>query len=158
VLGWGWDLMVAHPPCTYLTNAGVRHLHENVSSRLGNRTAIYGKARWVEMEKGAEFFNVLKSAPIPKIAVENPVPHGYATRIIGRYTQLIQPWMFGHGETKATCLWLKSLPPLWPTQVVEGRFPRVDKTPPSKDRWKLRSVTYAGIARAMAEQWGNPPP
>lgn len=150
----GWDLMIAHPPCTYLTNAGVRHLHAHVTSRLGNHTSCYGEARWVECIRAAKFFNALKNAPIDKVAVENPVPHGYARDLIGSYTQIIQPWQFGHGETKATCLWLKGLPKLQPTQIVEGRYARCHRQPPSKDRWKLRSITYQGIADAMAAQWG----
>ena len=107
------------------------------------------------MHDSGEFFNRLHDAPILRVAVENPVPHRYARQIVGNYTQLIQPWQFGHGETKATCLWLKNLPPLVPTDIVDGRFPRVHKTPPSKDRWKLRSLTYPGIAAAMANQWGS---
>ena len=160
----GWDLMIAHPPCTYLTNAGVRHLHDHVTSRLGNRTAVYGDARRREMKLAAAFFNDLFRCQIPRICVENPIPHRYARDIIGPYTQLIQPWMFGHGETKATCLWLKNLPPLQPTHL-EGdlfceeapreRHPRVHLEPPGPDRWKNRSRTFPGIARAMAEQWGS---
>lgn len=151
----GWDLMIAHPPCTYLTNAGVRHLHAHVTSCNGKRTAVYGDARWLAMREAAAFFNALKAAPIPRIAIENPIPHGYARELIGKYTQIIQPWMFGHGETKATCLWLKELPPLVPTNIVEGRYPRCHLTSPSAERWKIRSRTYQGIADAMAAQWGE---
>lgn len=154
ILNDGWDLMVAHPPCTYLTNAGVRHLHENVTSKNGKRAKIYGKARMDAMVDAAEFFNKLFNAPIPKICVENPIPHKYARDIIGKYTQIIQPWQFGHGETKATCLWLKNLPNLKPTNIVTGREPRIHKMGPSKDRWKERSRTYSGIAEAIATQWG----
>lgn len=143
ILNMGWDLMIAHPPCTYLTNAGVRWLHSRPE-------------RWALMEEGAQFFKALLDAPIPRIAVENPIPHGYAVDRIGRkYDQKIQPWQFGHGETKATCLWLKDLPPLEPTDIVEGREQRMFKLSPSPDRWKLRSTTYQGIAEAMAEQWGG---
>lgn len=157
-----YDLMVAHPPCTYLTNAGVRHLHDHVTSRLGNRTAVYGEARWKAMREAAEFFNWLKHLPIPLIAIENPIPHRYAREIIGRYDQIIQPWQFGHGEIKRTCLWLKNLPPLIPTCIVEGRSPKCHhssgwreyKRPELAQRWKERSRTYQGIADAMAEQWG----
>ncbi len=152
---WKWDLMIAHPPCTYLTNAGVRHLHDHVKTRTGKRTAVYGSKRWVALFEAAEFFNLLKNADIPKIAVENPVPHKYARALIGKYDQLIQPWQFGHGETKAICLWLKNLPKLKPTNIVEGREHRIHKMSPSKDRWKNRSRFYTGIAEAMAEQWGN---
>ena len=154
ILNDGWDLMVAHPPCTYLTNAGVRHLHDHVASRNGNRTAVYGEKRWDAMREGAGFFRSLLDAPIPRIAVENPVPHRYAREIMGPYAQLIQPWMFGHGETKGTCLWLKNLPPLLATCVHTGRYPRIHLLPPSADRGKIRSETYQGIADAMAHQWG----
>ena len=151
----GWDLMIAHPPCTYLTNAGVRHLYSHVVSKTGKHAAVYGFARWIEMRKAAEFFKQLLYADIPKICVENPIPHRYAVAEIGRkYDQLIQPWQFGHGETKATCLWLKGLPLLKPTDIVEGRKPRVHYESPGKDRWKNRSRTLPGIARAFAEQWG----
>jgi len=110
---------------------------------------------WEDMEKGARLFCQLMNAGIPKIAVENPIPHKYAVEKIGkRYDQLIQPWQFGHGETKATCLWLKNLPKLTPTNIVSGREQRLHRLPPSKDRAKLRSITYQGIAEAMAEQWG----
>jgi len=149
-----WDFMIAHPPCTYLTNAGVRHLHDHVSTRKGTKTKIFGSKRWIALFEAAEFFNKLKNANIEKIAIENPIPHKYAKVLIGRYNQLIQPWMFGHGETKATCLWLKNLPKLIPTDIVEGREHRIHKMSPTKDRWKKRSVTYQGIANAMAEQWG----
>ena len=137
----GWDLMVAHPPCTYLTNSGVRWLHERPE-------------RWARLDEGAAFFRALLNAPIPRIAVENPVPHRYAVERIGRtYDQTIQPWQFGHGETKRTCLWLKGLPPLAPTKVVSGREARVHLMPPGPDRQKERSRFFAGIAAAMAEQW-----
>jgi hypothetical protein len=106
------------------------------------------------MKDGCWFFNQLLNAPIPKICIENPIPHKYARAIIGDYTQLIQPWQFGHGETKATCLWLKNLPKLQPTNIVSGRKAKVHKMPPSADRWKKRSMTYQGIADAMANQWG----
>ncbi|MFH0904087.1 MAG: hypothetical protein V1854_02715 [Methanobacteriota archaeon] len=150
-----WDLAIFHPPCTYLTNAGVRHLYEHIVSRNGKHAAVYGFARWVEMRKAAEFFRQLLNADIPKICVENPIPHRYAVAEIGRkYDQLLQPWQFGHPETKATCLWLKNLPPLKPTNIVDGREARIHKMPPSKDRWKNRSRTYIGIANAMSEQWG----
>lgn len=152
VINEGWDLMIAHPPCTYITNAGVRHLHENVTSRNGVRAKIYGKARMIEMEKACEFFNKLLNAPIPKICVENPIPHKYAKAIIGPYTQIIHPWQFGHGETKATCLWLRGLPLLKPTNIVSGREHRIHKMAPSEDRWKKRSITYTGFAEAFANQ------
>lgn len=142
VINDSWDLMIAHPPCTYLCNSGVSWFYKRPN-------------RWRELWKGAYFFKALLNAPIPKIAIENPIMHKYAVNIIGRrQDQVIQPWMFGHGEKKATCLWLKNLPPLEPTNIVKGRVQRLHRLPPSKDRWKLRSLTYLGIARAMAEQWG----
>lgn len=143
VLHLGWDLMIAHPPCTRLANSGVRWLSE--------------RNLWDEMREGAEFFRLLLNASIPRIAVENPIPHKYALAIIGRkYDQLVQPYQFGHGEQKATCFWLKNLLPLRPTRIVSGREQRLHRLSPSPDRAKERSVTYAGIAQAMAEQWGNP--
>lgn len=142
IINDNWDLMIAHPPCTYLCNSGVRWLHTQ-------------EGRKEKMVQAAEFFNFILNAPINKIAVENPIMHKYAKEIIGSsQDQVIQPWQFGHGETKATCLWLKNLPKLKPTNIVEGRDSRIHKMPPSKNRSKLRSVTYAGIAKAMAEQWG----
>ena len=147
----GWDLMIAHPPCTFLTNAGVTWLHRK-------------PGRWEDMQDGAEFFKKLLNAPIPLIAVENPIMHKYAAEIIGRrQDQVLQPYMFGHLERKATCLWLKNLPQLKETNNVKEEMMKLPKNkqqrlhylPPSKDRWKLRSTTYQGIADAMAEQWGN---
>jgi hypothetical protein len=155
VLNQGWDLMIAHPPCTYLTNAGVRHLH-SIPSRRGVVTPIHGDVRWQLMRESAAFFRTLLAAPIPRIAVENPIPHRYAVEEIGcKYHQIIQPWMFGHGETKSTCLWLRNLPPLFDSDVRLGREPRVHMVSPSPDRWKIRSRTYPGIARAMADQWAG---
>lgn len=154
-----WDLMIAHPPCTYLTNAGVRHLHEHVTSRNGKRAGVFGKERWAEMEKAAMFFNTIKNSNIKRICVENPIPHRYAREIIGQYDQIIQPWQFGHGETKATCLWLKGLPKLQATNIVGDRYPRCHlQSPGIKNgltRAQRRSITYQGIADAMAAQWGN---
>jgi len=143
IINDGWDLMVAHPPCTYLCNSGVSWLYKQ-------------EGRWDKMKDGANFFKMLLDSNIPKFAIENPIMHKYAVEIIGRrQNQVIQPWMFGHGETKATCLWLKGLPELQPTNIVEGREQRLHKLGPSPDRWKLRSTTYQGIADAMASQWGN---
>jgi len=142
ILGDGWDLMIAHPPCTRLANSGVRWLHE--------------RNLWGDMKFAATFFKELLNAPIQKKAIENPIPHGYAVKIIGRkYDQIIHPWMFGHGETKATCFWLEELPLLDPTDIVDGREQRIWKESPGPDRWKNRSRTYQGIADAMAEQWGE---
>jgi hypothetical protein len=144
VLSDRWDMLIAHPTCTYMTNSGVRWLHTDAS-------------RWPKLFDGAAFFRLFDRAHhIPMRAVENPIPHKYALQLIGRkYDQLIQPWMFGHGETKATCLWLHGLPRLQPTKIVDGRDPRIHRLSPSADRWKERSRTYSGIAEAMAEQWGR---
>lgn len=139
----GWDLMIAHPPCTFLCNSGVRWLKGD-------------QARVGLMVKAAGFFKALLEAPIPMIAVENPVMHKYAVNVIGRrQDQIVQPWQFGHGEVKATGLWLSGLPKLVPTNIVEGRHPRVHRASPGPDRWKERSRTYTGLAEAMADQWGK---
>lgn len=135
---WDWDLVIAHPPCTYLCNSGVRWLKGN-------------PARQEKMREAADFFRSLHDAPIRHKCIENPVPHGHAG--LPPYSQIIQPWQFGHGETKATCLWLHKLPPLKPTQIVSGRRPRVHHASPGPDRWKERSRTRPGIAEAMAVQW-----
>lgn len=135
VLGEGWDLMIAHPPCTHLAVSGARWFKE--------------KER--EQREALEFVEKLLSANIEKIALENPV--SVISSKIRKPDQIIQPWQFGHGETKATCLWLKNLPNLTPTKVVEGRENRIWKMPPGENRWKERSRTFEGIARAMAEQW-----
>lgn len=140
VLGQKWDLVIAHPPCTRLCNSGVRWLAE--------------RNLWVEMREGAEFFKLFLGLGKTPVCIENPIMHRYGVEIIGcNKTQVIQPWMFGHGETKATCLWLKYLPKLTPTNVVEGREQRVWSMPPGPDRWKERSRTFQGIADAMADQW-----
>ena len=137
LLGESFDLMVAHPPCTHLSVSGARWFH------LKQR----------EQAEALDFVRVLLSAPIPRIALENPV--SIIASHIRPPDQTIQPWQFGHGECKATCLWLKGLPPLNPTRIVEGREQRIHLLPPSPDRWKLRSATFPGIAQAMASQWGN---
>lgn len=146
-----WDLMIAHPPCTYLTNSGVCWLHKDPS-------------RWALLDEGAAFFKSLLEAPIPMKCIENPIQHKYAKERIGRkQNQVVQPWMFGHMEQKATCLWLEGLPLLKPTDNVKVQMLELPKRererlhylPPSKDRWKLRSATYKGIAEAMAQQWGT---
>ena len=147
---YNWDLMIAHPPCTYLCNSGIKHLYIDGRKENGR-----DEERWQNMRWAAMFFNELMSAPIPYIAIENPFPHPYATELIGRSTQKIQPWEFGHGETKETHLWLKNLPPLFPTDIVQGRESRIHKMAPSEDRGKQRSVFYPGIAAAMADQWGD---
>lgn len=157
VLDAGWDLLIAHPPCTYLTLAGARWLYED-------RTKETAVERWQNMVAGATFFRTLLDARIPRIAVENPVMHGWARMIAGRKAdQIVQPWMFGHPERKATGLWLKGLPRLEPTEDVEVEMlalPRREQhrlhyLPPTADRWKIRSATFPGIAAAMADQWGQ---
>ena len=137
VLGEGWDLMICHPPCTHLAVSGARWFKE--------------KAK--EQEEALQFVRDLLSAPISRIALENPI--SIISSRIRKPDQIIQPWQFGHGETKATCLWLKNLPKLVPTNIVEGREARVHRMPPGPDRWKERSRTFAGIAEAMAQQWGR---
>jgi hypothetical protein len=132
-----WDLMVAHPPCTFLAVSGARWFAE----------------REVEQAAALAFVRDLMRAPVPRIAVENPV--SVISSCIRRPDQIVQPWMFGDGEVKTTCLWLKGLPPLVPTAVVTGRAARVHNEPPGPDRWKNRSRTYPGIAAAMAAQWGS---
>lgn len=146
ILDKGWDLLIAHPPCTYLCNSGVRWLYENKEGRRN-------LPRWEEMRKACDFFNALLYAPIQMICVENPIQHRHVT--IRRPDQIIQPWQHGHGETKATCLWLRGLPLLKPSNVVSGRKPRVHFASPGPNRWKERSRTLPGIARAMAAQWSN---
>lgn len=153
IINDGWDMMIAHPPCTYLCNSGVSWLHKD-------------KSRWKKLDDAAKFFRALLDAPIAKIAVENPVMHKYAKERIGgvSQSQTIQPYMFGHTEQKATCLWLKGLPLLRPTQNVKNEMmalpdnerQRLHYLPPSEERWKLRSATYQGIADAMASQWTKP--
>lgn len=132
----GWDLMIAHPPCTHLAVSGAR----------------WFKDKQIEQAEALGFVKLLLDAPIPRIALENPV--SVISSRIRKPDQIIQPWQFGHGETKATCLWLKNLPKLMPTDIVDGREPAVHRMPPGEDRWKKRSRTYRGVAEAMASQWG----
>lgn len=148
ILNDDWDCMIAFPPCTYICNSGVRWLYKGGRADNG-----LDPDRWFQMGKAVSFFEMLLNAPIPHIAVENPVPHGHAG--LPDFNQSVQPWMFGHGEVKRTCFWLKDLPELAPTNVVNGRTPRVHHEAPAIDRWKKRSITYPGIAEAMAQQWGN---
>jgi hypothetical protein len=144
----GLDILIAHPPCTYLANSGVRWLYNKDGSR--------NKERWDKMENGALFFKALLNSNCGCICIENPIMHKHALAIIGtKPTQIIQPWQFGHGETKATCLWLIGLPKLKPTNIVEGREQKIWRMAPSPERAKLRSKTYPGIAEAMADQWGG---
>lgn len=132
-----FDLAICHPPCTHLAVSGAR----------------WFKYKQKEQKQALDFVRYLMDLPIKKIALENPISV-ISTRI-RKPEQIIHPWQFGHGETKATCLWLKNLPLLKPTNIVEGRENRIHRMPPSEDRWKNRSRTYKGIAEAMAEQWGN---
>ena len=139
MLAQPWDLMIAHPPCTHLAVSGARHFAAKQASGV--------------QQEALDFVRLLLSADVPRIALENPVSI-ISTRI-RKPEQIIQPWMFGHGETKATCLWLKGLPRLVPTNIVSGREARVHRMSPGPDRWKERSRTYQGIADAMAMQWGK---
>lgn len=139
VLDYPWDLMIAHPPCTHLSVSGARHFE---AKRMDGR-----------QQSAVSFFMALARAHIPMIAIENPVC--IMSSMWRKPDQVIQPWQFGHGETKATCLWLKGLPLLRPTDVVEGRESRIHRMPPSAERWKERSRTFSGIAEAMATQWGR---
>lgn len=146
-----WDLLIAHPPCTFLANSSAKHLYIDGLKSNGRE-----EKRWAAMADAAVFFKFLLDLPIPRIAIENPVMLGHAKKLIGvGQSQIIQPWQFGHGETKATCLWLKNLPKLTPTNIVEGREAKVHRERPGPDRWKNRSRTYWGIAEAMAEQFGT---
>lgn len=140
VIGDGWDLMVCHPPCTDLAVSGARHFPAKIADGRQGRAL--------------DFVRQLLAAPIPLIALENPI--SVISSKIRKPDQIIQPWMFGHGEVKATCLWLKNLPLLRPTDIVDGREARVHRMPPSPTRWKERSRTLPGVAAAIADQWGDP--
>jgi len=139
LMDYPFDLMIAHPPCTHLSVSGARHFAEK---RMDGR-----------QQTAVSFFMMLAKSDIPMIAIENPVC--IMSSLYRKPDQVIQPWQYGHGETKATCLWLKGLPLLQPTNIVEGREQRIHKMPPSADRWKERSKTFQGVADAMANQWGN---
>lgn len=136
IINDGWDMMIAHPPCTHLAVSGSR----------------WFKNKAMEQVEALGFVKILMDAPIDKIAIENPI--SIISSKIRKPDQIIQPWQFGHGETKAICLWLKNLPPLIQTCIVEGREARVHRMPPGPDRWKDRSRFFPGIAEAMASQWG----
>jgi hypothetical protein len=140
VLADGWDLAICHPPCTHTAVSGARHFHRKAA----------------EQAEALRFIRALWDAPIPRMCIEQPV--SIAPRVLGPVTQTIQPYEYGTGETKRTCLFLRGLPKLRPTDVVPGRVPRVHRMPPGPDRWRERSRTYPGIAAAMAAQWGNPTP
>jgi len=137
ILCQGWDMMIAHPPCTHLAVSGARWFKDKV----------------VEQREALEFVRLLLNAPIERIALENPI--SIISSQVRKPDQIIQPWQYGHGETKATCLWLQNLPKLQPTNIVEGREQRIWKMPPGENRWKERSRTFEGIAQAMAAQWGS---
>jgi len=139
VLNNGWDMMIAFPPCTHLAVSGAKHFKQ--------------KQKDGRQQQGIDFFMEMVNAPIPIKAIENPI--GIMSTKYRKPDQIIQPWQFGHGETKATCLWLFGLPKLTPSNIVEGREQRLHRLPPSPDRAKIRSKTFPGIAQAMAEQWGN---
>jgi len=156
VLADDWDLIIAHPPCTYLCNSGVRWLYTE-------------DGRWEKLDEAAAFFRLFLDADCPRVCIENPVMHKHALERIGgrRFDQSIQPYEFGHPESKRTCLWLRGLPALRPTDILEvpasGHWENqtaggYNKLGPSPDRWKIRSATYQGIADAMADQWGTPQP
>jgi site-specific DNA-cytosine methylase len=132
-----WDLMVCHPPCTHLAVSGAR----------------WFKDKQIEQTEALNFVRMLLNVPIKQIALENPI--SIISSRVRKPDQIIQPWQFGHGETKATCLWLKNLPKLKPTQIVEGRENKIHRMAPGPNRWKERSRTYQGIADAMADQWGS---
>jgi hypothetical protein len=152
ILHEGWDLLIAHTPCTFLANSGAKQLYRG--RRRENGAA---GDRWANLGHAAAFFLAMLSAPVPRIAVENPIMLGHVRRLfdLPAPSQTIQPWQFGHPETKAACLWLRSLPRLTPTKFFDGRPPRVPREPPVPERWRNRSPTYPGIAAAMAEQWGG---
>ena len=156
IINDNWDLMIAHPPCTYLTVAGARWFYHPDDKHLqyeDRRPHPKYPDRRKQQEDALSFVQTLMNAPIPHIAIENPI--SVISSRIRRPNQIIQPWQFGHGETKSTCLWLKNLPTLTPTHIVEGRENRIHMMPPSKDRWKERSRTFYGIGDAMGEQWGQ---
>jgi hypothetical protein len=139
VLGLGWDLMVAHPPCTYL-------------AIIGMWATYSGKRDPVLTDQALDFVRLLMAAPIPRWCIENPV--SMISTSIRKPDQIVQPWEYGHGEVKTTCLWLHNLPKLKPTNYVSGREQRILNMPPGPERWKNRSRTYEGIAQAMGDQWG----
>jgi hypothetical protein len=148
--GQPWDAMIAHPECTFLANSGAKHLYAGMSNVNGP-----DGDRWARMGAATAFFMALWNAPIPRIAIENPIMLGHPRRLFGipAPTQTVQPWWFGHGETKATCLWLKGFPQLRKTNEVDGREQRIFRMAPGPNRKTDRSRTYAGLAAAIADQW-----
>lgn len=158
-----WDLVIAHPPCTRLANSGVKWLarkKETHGYSWSEKRKLFMRDDpkiWSDLIEGANLFNAFVEYGLRgnRVVIENPIMHKYAKELIKIWKpQIIQPWMFGHGETKATCLWVLGVNDLRPTNIVEGREQRLHKLPPSKDRAKIRSKTFPGIAQAMAEQWG----
>lgn len=159
-----WDLMVAHPPCTYLCQSGSRWLFETPANpTAGNK---FGVERIAAMDEGVAFFLALLNAPVPRVAIENPMPHTWAMQRINRpYDQRVQPWYFGDPQKKGTCLWLRGLPPLMPTTVTPPpkgleavmAWEAIWRCPPGPLRGHIRSKTFGGIAEAMADQWGTLP-
>ena len=148
ILTDGWDLMIAHPPCTYLTVSGNKWYKDQPPRKSG---ALVGEKRREARKAAVDFFLKLMSCDIPKIAIENPI--GVLSTLYCKPSQVVQPWQFGHGETKATCLWLRGLQKLKPTCIVSEREQKMHLLPKTADRWKIRSRTYQGIANAMADQW-----
>lgn len=148
-----WDMIIAHCECTFVANSGAKHLYIGMNKKNGAHPD-----RWAMLGAAAMFFLTLWKAPIKKKGFENPIMLGHISRLFPEFpevSQIIQPWQFGHGETKATCLWLDGLPPLIPTEIVSGREPKVWNMAPGPNRKRDRSITYKGIAKAMAEQWGS---
>lgn len=160
VLADGWDLAVFHPECTYLCRSGQRWLNSPDDDRPGK---LKGKPRRIATARAVGFFAELLAADIPRVAVENPQPGSHVSHLIGKPDQYVQPWMFGHPENKKTGLWLKGLPPLVTTEdarrqmndLPKSQTDRIHRASPGADRWKIRSLTFPGVARAMAEQWGS---
>lgn len=148
-VAYSWDLMIAHPPCTYLCRAGYHWVNKPDSSVL----PLKGEPRRRAMLEAATFFKALMAVPVPHICIENPRPIEHAG--LPKSSQVIQPWEFGHGEVKETHLWLKNLPALKPSKFVDGREAKIHRMPPGKERSMARSRTFAGIANAMADQWGS---
>jgi hypothetical protein len=159
----GWDLMIGHPPCTFLTNTGAKHLYRKEDK--GDGYGHHNWVRWENMRQAADFFYDLWGAPIPRVCIENPVPHRHAK--LPRYSQIVHPWQHGHSVNKRTCLWLRGLPPLTPSNVVDkeevitfpsgktmGKWYYETSCLPQKERATARSITFKGIADAMAQQWG----
>ena len=145
----GWDMMIAFPTCTYLTVSANKWYKDQPARKSG---VLVGAERREARENAIDFFMKLYDCNIPKVAIENPI--GVISSRFRKPDQVLQPWMFGHGETKATCLWLRNLPELLPTNIVTGRDQKLHLLPPTKDRAMLRSKTFLGIAKAMADQWG----